>query len=67
MKIPNYGTRDMAIHAAVDLAKAFQTPRPESPFQVGGAQLKAIRELAQIFDADTKSQTGMHCPPPYIH
>ena len=32
MKIPNYSTRDMAIHAATDLAKSLQTPRPESPF-----------------------------------
>ena len=42
MKMPNYSTRDMAIHAAEDLEKAFRTPRPESPFQVGDAQLKAI-------------------------
>ena len=54
MKIPNYSTRDMAIHAAAHLAKALQTPRPESHFQVGDAQLKAIRELTQIFDAETK-------------
>ena len=52
--MPNYITRDMAIHAAADLAKALQTPTPESPFQVGDAQLKAIRELSQIFDAETK-------------
>ena len=43
MKMPNYSTRDMAIQAAADLVKAMQTPRPESPFQVGDAQLKAIR------------------------
>ena len=29
MKIPNYSTIDMAIHAAADLAKSLQTPRPE--------------------------------------
>ena len=52
MKIPNYSTRDMAIHAAADLSKALQTPRPESPFHVGCAQLKAIRELSQIFDVN---------------
>ena len=45
MKMPNYSTRDMAIHAAADLAKALQTPRPELPFQVGDAQLKAIIPL----------------------
>ena len=28
MKVPNYSTRYMAIHAAADLAKALQTPRP---------------------------------------
>ena len=26
-------------------------PRPESPFKLGGCQLKAIRELAISFDA----------------
>ena len=44
----------MAIYAAVDLTNSSQTPRPESPFQVGDSQLKAIRELAKIFDAETK-------------
>ena len=43
MKIPNYSTRYMAIHAAEYLDKSMQTPRPESPFQVGDSQLKAIR------------------------
>ena len=28
MKIPNYSTRDMAIHDDADLEKALQTPRP---------------------------------------
>ena len=51
VKIPNYSTRDMAIHAAAYLAKSLQTPRPESPFQVGDAQLKAVRGLFQIVDA----------------
>ena len=40
MKMPNYSTIDIAIHAAADLAKALQTPRSESPFQVGDTQLK---------------------------
>ena len=44
----------MVIHAAADMAKALQTPSPEPPFQVGDLQLRAIRELAKIFDADTK-------------
>ena len=44
----------MAIHSTVDIAKALQTPRPESPFQVGDAQLQSIRELSQIFGAETK-------------
>ena len=64
MKMPNYSKRDMAIHAAADLAKAFQTPRPESPFQVEDAQLKAIRELSQIFDAETKIPNKDALPPP---
>ena len=53
MKITNYSSIDMSIHAAADLAKALQTPRQESHFQVGDSQLKAIRELA-IFYAETK-------------
>ena len=64
MKMPNYSTRDMAIHAAIDLAKALQTPRPESPFQVGDAQLKVIRELPHIFDADTKIPNRDALSPP---
>ena len=51
MKITSYSSIDMAIHADVDLEKALQTPRPESPFRVGDSQLKVIRELAKIFDA----------------
>ena len=44
----------MAIHAAAYLGKILQTLRQESPFPVGDAQLKAIRELSHIFDAETK-------------
>ena len=51
--MPNYNSRDMDIHAAADIAKAFQTPSPESHFQVGDSKLKAIRELANIFDTET--------------
>ena len=54
MKIPSYSSRDMAINDASDIAKALQTPRPESPFQVGDSQIKAMRELANIFDVETK-------------
>ena len=43
MKMPNYSTRDMAIHADADLEKYLQTSTPESTFQVGDSQLKAIR------------------------
>ena len=51
MKIHNFIFRDMDIHAAIDLAKVLQTTFPESYFQVGGSQLKAIKELAKTFDA----------------
>ena len=54
MKIPNYSLRDMAIHTAADLTKDLKTPRPESPFQVRDYQLKPIRELSQIFNAETQ-------------
>ena len=54
----------MAIHAAADLEKSLQTPRPESPFQVGDAQLKAIRELSHIFDAETKIPNRYALTPP---
>ena len=64
MKMPNYITRDMSIHAAADLEKAFQTPKPELPFQVGDAQLKEIRELSQIFDAKTKIPNSDTLPTP---
>ena len=40
IKMPNFSSRDMAIHVAVDLTKALQTPHPESPFRVGGSKLK---------------------------
>ena len=43
MKIPNFSSRDMIIHAAADLSKSLQTPRLEPPFQVGYYQLKAKR------------------------
>ena len=43
MKMPNYSSKDMDIHAAADLAKALKTPRSESFFQVEDAQVKEIR------------------------
>ena len=56
----------MAIHAAADLAKDLQTPRPESPFQVGDSKLKAIRGLVKILDAETKTPNRDALPtPPY--
>ena len=66
MKIPNYSTREMSIHAAADLAKVLQKPNPESPFQVGDTQLKAIRGLSHIFDAETKipNRDALNPPPP---
>ena len=64
MKITNYSSRYMAIYAASDLAKALKTPRPESPFQVGDTQLKAIRELAKIFDEETKIPNRDALPTP---
>ena len=60
----NYSTRSMAIHAVADLAKALQTPRPESHFQVGDAQLKSIRKLSQIFYAETKIPNRDALPTP---
>ena len=54
----------MSIRADVDIAKSLQTPRPESPFQVGEAKLKAIRELANIFDAETKIPNRDSLPTP---
>ena len=51
MKIPNFSSIDMAIHDAADMEKSFQTPRPESPLQVGESQIKATRELDKNIDA----------------
>ena len=42
-EITNYSSRYTEIHAALDLKKSLQKPRPESAFQVGDSQLKAIR------------------------
>ena len=64
MKIPNYSTRDTAINYAADIEKALQKPRLESPFQVGDAQLKSIRQLSQIFDAETKTPNMDALPTP---
>ena len=65
MKMPNCSYRDMDTHADEDLAKALQKTRPESPFQVGDAQLKAIRELAQIFDEENKTPIRYALPTPH--
>ena len=56
------------IHADVDIAKALQTPRPNSLSQVGDAEIKAIRELATIFDAEAKIPNTDALPtPPQNH
>ena len=58
----------MAIRDAADTAKALQTLRPESPFQVGDAKLKTIRGLANIFDAETEMPNRDTQPiPPQNH
>ena len=62
--MPNYSSIDTANHDASDLAKALQKTRQESPFQVGDAQLKAIMELAKIFDAETKNPNRDALPTP---
>ena len=49
----NQISREMTINAAADIAKVLQTTRPESHFKLGDYQLKAIRELSNIFDAET--------------
>ena len=66
IKMPNYSSRYMEIHSAADLAKALQTPRPESTFQVGNPQLKSIRELYDILDAMNKipNKDAMPTPQP---
>ena len=68
MKMPNYSTIDMAIRAAADLAKALQTTRPESHFQVVDAHFKAISKLAQISDAETKTpnRDALPTPPDFL-
>ena len=65
MKIPNYSSRYMAIHSAAILAKYLQTPRPELHYQVGDYQLKSIRELDNIFYAETKTPNRDALPPPF--
>ena len=56
----------MAIHAAVNMARALQTPRPESPLQVGDYQIKVIRESAKIFDPETQIPNRDALPTPPI-
>ena len=65
MKIPNYSSRNMAIHDAKDLAEALKTPGTESTFQVGNSQLKSVMELAKIFDAETQipNRDALPIPP----
>ena len=64
MKVPNYSSRYMSIHAAADLSKSLQTPSPESTFQVGSSQLKSVRELSDIFDAENKIPNRDTLPTP---
>ena len=64
IKIPNYSSRDMAIHNDADLSKALQTLSIEPLFQVGYCQLKAIRELKNIFDAENKTPNRYTLPTP---
>ena len=64
IKIPNYSSIDMDIHASADLSKALQILRLELTFQVGDSQLKAIRELSKIFDAEKHSKLGCTTHPP---
>ena len=62
--MPNYSSRDMAINDDSDLAKSLQTPNTESTFKVGDYQLKAIRLLANIFNAETKIPKNYTLPTP---
>ena len=64
MKITNYSSIDTTIHAAADLENALPKSKPESSFQVGDAQLKAIIELAKIFNAETKIPNRDALPTP---
>ena len=51
MEMLNFSSGDITICAAADLAKALQTPRPKSPFQLGDYKLKEIMELDKKIDA----------------
>ena len=55
----------MATYDVADLEKVLKTPRPESPFQVEDAQLKATIESAKIIDAGNKipNRDGLPTPP----
>ena len=47
------------------MEKAFQTPHPESPFQVGDYRLKSIREFKKTFDAEIQlsNRDALTTPP----
>ena len=66
MKMPSFSSRDMFIHADAYLTKAFQITHPESPFQLGDYQLKAIRDLANCFDAAIQHPNRDALPTPQL-
>jgi hypothetical protein len=45
---------DAAMHTANDLITALEKPHPTTPFNIGNEQVRALRQLADIFSNATK-------------
>jgi hypothetical protein len=62
--MPHTSSKDMARIAALEMSNALQNPAPASPFRhIGTAQLKALRQLSEIFSEALPSITAQHVPP----
>jgi hypothetical protein len=64
LSMPHTSSKDIASIAALELSNALQNPSPVAPFiHIGTAQLKALRQLSDIFSAALPSGTTQHAPP----
>jgi hypothetical protein len=62
--MPETSSKDLASIAALELSHALQNTAPAAPFShIGTAQLKALRQLSDIFSAALPSGTAQHAPP----
>jgi hypothetical protein len=55
IQMPKLSSADVAMQAASDLIYALEHPTPATPFDIGNEQVKATRQLANIFQQTTTS------------